>query len=313
MSIDRLPDRPARILAVALVLAFVAAGCRPFGPGQPVCGELEVTSSRDTVRATVTAPSGEVQSLRSSHVIQMQAVPTAEWGPCLLEVPRGWELIMPEPRSGEVELEFYSSGLGTPSLTVSLRDECEPTPDARRAAPPDSTAQRWVEVRERARGMEVAVVPVAARHEQAAYELATDLSDRELRGNRLRMSIANVVHGPAEERIQERLEQGTAVIVVDDGHALRDELELRLPDQARPITGTFGAILTELADRTEPPRYHATWWDVDEGSCTVFEFNVEGLDAASIETDVDAVIGRFPLGDLRRGLADHGYVIEPES
>lgn len=297
----------SRLLVGALLLV---AGCRPFGAGAPICGELGVSESGGDVRVTITSPSGEVHRLRSSHVIQLQAVPEAELGVCVADLPRGWDLIQPEPRSGEVPLQFFSTGLGGLFLRVTLVDACEPPPAAYRADASDDQAERWVEIRDRSRGMAVTVVPVSARHEQQAYELATDLQDRELRGSRLRVALTNVVHGAAEERIQTALEEGAAVIVVDDDFTLRDELELRLPDVQRPITASFGAILTELADRTEPPRYDATWWELAPGGCTIFEFDASGPDAATLEDDVDAAIGRFPLGDLRRALVEHGALIE---
>jgi hypothetical protein len=234
-----------------------------------------------------------VHRLRPSHLIQLQAAPAAEWGLCIRELPGGWELIQPEPRRGEVPLQFHAGSLGGAFLRISLVDRCTPSSSARRTSTQHDTIERWVELRDRSYGMAVTVVPVSARHEQPAYELATDLRDRELRGSRLSVSLANVVHGPAEERIERELEGGAAVIVVDDDLTLRDELELRLPDVQRAISASYGALLTELADRTQPPRYDATWWDVDDtGACTVFEFDATGPDAATLEDDVDATTVR---------------------
>lgn len=312
MTVSRVVHRWRSAALLLVAASLVVAGCRPFGAGVPICGDLEVAeTSGGDVRATLTGSSGEVHSLRSSHLIQLQAAPQAEWGVCIDELPRGWDLLQPEPRSGEVPLQFLAGDLGGLFLRVALTDGCEPPPSARRIQLPHGSIERWVAVHDRSHGIAVTVVPVAARHEQHAYELATDLRARELRGSELSVRLSNVVDGPADERIADQLEDGAAVLVVDDDYTLRDTLELRVPEAQDPISASYGSILTELAERTEPPRYVATWWDVGPGGCTVFEFDAEGPAASTLEADVEQALGRFPLGELRRGLAAHGYVIDP--
>jgi hypothetical protein len=297
------PARARRRIALAIGLALVATGCRPYGPGIPACGEVDVIAIADQVRVTVTDRTGEAAPLRSAQLIQAQAVPTAEWGVCVEDLPGGWQASMPQAAAGEVTLSLASPDLGLPFVTATLTEVCEVAPAAHRVASPVAGLDRFVAVEETAAGVRVTLVPVAARHDQAAYELATDLRERELRGNPVRTTLLASAAGPVPSRIQEALDLGEAAIVVDDEYLARGELELRVPDLGRPIVSRVGGVLAELAERAPPPRYLATWWHVGEGGCITYRVDAAGPAAASMADDLDASLGFFPLGDLRRQLA----------
>lgn len=96
---------------VLLLLAGLAAsGCVNTGPvdvgQQPTC----------------TSPAGTV---RRGLLIMAQAVPGAQWLPCIRTVPPGWSYAEIRPRDGEAELFFNSDRDGVHALTVRLRPSCD--------------------------------------------------------------------------------------------------------------------------------------------------------------------------------------------
>jgi hypothetical protein len=301
-----------RSLAISITLAVVLAGCRPFGPGLPICGELGTAGAGDAAQLVVTDRSGEIVPLRASHLVQVQAVPTADRGLCIDELPRGWQVEMREPRAGEAALRLADPSLGGRFLDVRLVASCTPAEAARRTSAGTPEVERWVQVHDEGRRIHVTIVPVAERHRRDAWATAVSLIGRQLRGSSLRIEVAGTEKGPVEARIEDALQRGAAVLVIDDGGPVRGDLELRLPDLDRPIIGPLGEVLAELGQRARPPHYAATWWDIAEGSCAVYDIDATGAQVLTLEEDVARAIGSFPLDAVRRELADLGYDLEGE-
>lgn len=298
-------------LALLGVLALLLAACRPYGPGLPVCGELEITGSGDRGHVRISQVDGESTSLRSAHLIQAQAVPDAQLGLCVDEPPTGWQPVLDEPATGEVSLAFTSTSLGLRFLTVTLTEACRPDADAEQRPGPLDDHPRWELVHDPGPSVRVVVVAVAARHDREAFLLAENLSQRRLGGNPIRSRYAPAGWGTVAERVAEALEDGAAVLVVDDDLQLSGQLELRLPEVSGPIEGSLGTVLAELADRAPVPRLEATWWQPVDGGCLVYEIDASGPGAGTIEQDVDRAVGFFPLDELRDELAPLGYHLGP--
>jgi hypothetical protein len=302
--------RPRRWVPI-LLLAVALSACRPYGPGLPVCGDVEVITIGDEARLTVTERTGEARTVRSAHLVQAQAVPTAEWGVCVDQVPSTWQASVPQPRSGAFDLSFFAPELGDGFLTASLTPACTPAPDATSEPTAVDDVERLVTVHDQAVGVRVVVIPVAPRHEVAAVEVAAQLISRELQGNPVRVALSRPVQGTVTDRIRTVLDEGDAALVLDDDYELRGELELRVPDHADGIVSRLGGVLAELGERAEPPRYAATWWHVFDGGCVTYRFDARGPAAATVADDARRALGTFPLGELRRELAELGMSIEP--
>jgi len=104
--------RPA-LLCWLLLLAF-AGGCVNSGALAEDVGRLpNCTSQPGTVRRGV--------------LIMAQAVPSAQWLPCIRTVPPGWSFDEIRPRDGEVSMLFSSDRDGMHALTVLLRPSCDLT------------------------------------------------------------------------------------------------------------------------------------------------------------------------------------------
>jgi hypothetical protein len=301
-----------RSLAAALSLAVVLTGCRTFGPGLPICGELGTSGTGDAAHLVVTDRFGEIVPLPTAHLLQLQAVPSADRGLCVDELPRGWQAGMGEPRAGEAPLWIEDPSLGGRFLEVRLVGSCAPPGDARRTSAGTPDVERWVRIRHEGRRMPLTIVPVAERHRQDAWDTAVSLIGRQLRGTTMRVEVAGSEKGTVETRIAEAMEREASVLVIDDAYQARGELELRLPDHDRPFVGPLGEVLAELGQRARPPHYAATWWDLSPGGCAIYEFDASGAQVVTLEEDVAAAIGSFPLDAVRRELAELGYDLEGE-
>jgi hypothetical protein len=99
-----------RRLLVLLLAGLATAGCVNTGP-------IEVGQ-----QPTCTSPAGTV---RRGVLIMAQAVPEAQWLPCIRSLPPGWSFAGIRPRDGEATLLFDSDRDGLHALTVLLRPSCD--------------------------------------------------------------------------------------------------------------------------------------------------------------------------------------------
>ncbi len=254
----------------------------------------------------VARPSGEATALNTAELLQLQAVPAADWGVCVEELPAGWSTGLLSAQRGRAELQVADPALGLPFLTATVTDACEVPERAKPVAAAGDGPPRFVEVHDVTGGIELAVVPVAGRHQEAAMTITATLTEREVRGTPLRVTLA----ADTEEvtvRIDRALEAGANVLVVDDDYLRRGEVELRSPDRTPALVAPLGRILSELGDRSEPQVYDATWWHPSPTSCVTYRITARGAGALELPDQLDEAIGFLPLGQLRDHLEDAGY------
>lgn len=58
-------------------------------------------------------------------VLMAQSVPSAQWLPCVREVPVGWRFVAFDARDGQTSIRLGSDREGMTALTVLLRPSCE--------------------------------------------------------------------------------------------------------------------------------------------------------------------------------------------
>jgi hypothetical protein len=64
-------------------------------------------------------------SAEGGTVAMAQSVPSAQWLPCVREVPVGWRFVSFEPQDGRTRIGFGSDRDGGSALTVFLRPTCD--------------------------------------------------------------------------------------------------------------------------------------------------------------------------------------------
>lgn len=292
--------------SAALVLAL--AGCRPIGPGTPTCGQLEDVDTGPGIDLTIARPSGESAPLNASELIQLQAVPSASWGVCVEELPVGWSTGIVVAEQGQAELTVASTDLGLPFLTATLTERCEVPERIEATVTDDDGPPRFMQIHDITAGIEVAVIPVAARHHDAAVTLTATLAERELRGIPIRVTL-DASADDVTARIDRALQTGATAMVIDDGFLSHGQVELRDREQTRVLTAPLGRALAELGERADPEVYAATWWHPSAGSCVTYRIAARGPGALELPERIDGALGWLPLSELRDHLENAGYEI----
>ncbi len=280
-----------RTAILCCTLAIVAAGCGNLGRATAACTEL-----------------GEDPP--NSIVMEIQAVPTAEWGPCLNDLKVGWEYEHLEPESGAARFWLDSDRLGDRFLEVALLDSCEPT-GIRAVTSPRPGIDVFVDEAAAPQPVSVTLVPVAERHQSYGADIGVSLSGTTLEGRDLRLEMDTSAR-TAPERVTAALERGHYVLVFDDLDVLNRTVELRIPAEPKMYPAiSVEEALDEIEDRLTELRYRASWFHVFEGGCIVYEYDASGPETRTVVEDVQQAVGFFPLGELRRGAASQGIVINP--
>ncbi|MFL6128152.1 MAG: hypothetical protein ACJ73E_03700 [Mycobacteriales bacterium] len=156
----------SRRLAAVLALALATTGCIKADVGSatgvprcaPVPGEL---------------PGG--------MVLMAQSVPSAQWLPCVREVPVGWTFVAFDARDGQTSLRLGSDREGTAALTVLVRPSCDLTGAA-------EVPSEWPELRRYERVTRVSSGYGGERHYTFAGGCVTYRFD--LRGNTRAEAVA---------------------------------------------------------------------------------------------------------------------------
>jgi hypothetical protein len=99
------------MLAAVLVLA-AGAGCSTDA--------VVVGSAAGLPRCDLASDSAQ-----GGTVVLAQSVPSAQWLPCVREVPIGWTFTSFAPQDGQTKIGFSSDRDGSAALTVLLRQSCD--------------------------------------------------------------------------------------------------------------------------------------------------------------------------------------------
>ncbi|HSF84432.1 MAG TPA: hypothetical protein VLG28_02075 [Acidimicrobiia bacterium] len=277
-----------RTVALAAAVMLVAAACAgEVGAGTPVCLE-----SPD-------------QSIAAVTILQLQAVPDATWGPCIAELRVGWEYGEYLSQSGQSSFWLDSDRMGDRFIEARLTPACDTT-GALPARSPSSGIERFVRVQESPGPIQVAIIPVAARHGIYASIVLAELDGATVEGRPL-MPFVPVSNAEVSVQIQRALSNGQIAMIVDDREVATGTVELRRSGDDPEFGISVEEAIEDLEDDLGDPRYRAEWYHRFPGGCITYVINAEGSGAETIVSDIDDVLGFFPLAELRRSAADQGF------
>ncbi len=265
-----------------------------IGPGTPVCLDDQPLSTDDPD-----------QTISSVTILQLQAVPDATWGPCISELKVGWEYGQNLSESGQSSFWLDSDRMGDRFVEARLTPQCDTT----RALPSRSPAEgveRLIRVEESPGPIQVAVIPVAPRHRQYAGEVLAGLDGVVIEGRPI-SAFVPVSNAMPPVQIERALSNGQIVLIVDDREQASGTVEMRRPGDDPEFGITVDDALEELEDDLGVPRYRAEWFHLFEGGCITYVIDAEGSGAETVVSDLDDVLGFFPLAELRRAAQDVGF------
>lgn len=279
--------------ALVVVIALVASSCSNENLGRKVPGCVDDTSFSAGVTGAI--------------ILQMQAVETAEYVPCINLLPQGWEYRDLVPERGKSRFWMNSDRVGTHFLEITLRDSCDVGSAPELEEEPEGV-RRFRAATLVPTGVTITMIPVTDRELDKVREFEDRIEASEFNGRRP-FVILDRQDLPITDRIEAAQDQGQAVIVMGELDVARDTAGLLLPDQSDLVRGlALDEVLDRLDGGLAKPSFKGSWFDVFEGGCIQYEFDADGAGVERLADDVESAIGLFPAGVFRAVLIDLGIL-----
>jgi hypothetical protein len=250
---------------------------------------------------------GPSRSLETSIILTAQAVPGADFIPCVEALRPGWEFEHIQARSGQAYFTLDSDRMGDDFLRVTLLPSCD-VGAAREVDSDEEDTILSIEVFEDRSDFGVVVIPVGERHTvdadwAAAYFASTTINGRHL------VTTVDDSSDPISEKIAAAHASGYPVLIIDDIDVDEDTATVSL----RRVGGdedsglTYQEALAEIEEDVDDPAYQARWFYTFVGGCIRYDIDAEGEGAESVEQDVADAIGMYPMEEMRKLARDAGY------
>jgi hypothetical protein len=279
--------RARRMLIAVAGFALLGVGCGPVGLGLPSC---ETPPNNPT----------------SAVVLAAQAVPEADYGPCVNSLKLGWDEVGFQVESGMVRLtigrEFDSF------LDVRLTASCDVAgATAMSSGLPD--IERYESVSEEV-GSEIRVtlIPTGERPRIHALALARELSGMTVEDRPVTFTVDEDIDFSARQRVNKALFADQYVWIISDLDIEEDTLEMRMTPAGEGARGlSVDEALDRIEDLTPETSYRGQWYFVFHGGCITYDFDASGVVAQTIAKDVEDALGFYPNVELKRAARRAGY------
>jgi len=277
-----------RSLAVFCALAVIAAGC-----GGQQLGRKIIECGLPTASASTTL------------ILTAQAVPSADFLPCVEALRPGWQFEHVLARNDQAFFTIDSDRMGNDFLRVTLLSSCD-VGAAREVESDESGATLSIEVLEERTDFVIVVVPVADRHLAYATSLAALFTGDVIKGRRV-VGAVDDSDDPISVKIASAHAAGRPVVVVDDVDVDSASVSLRRVGGDEDSGLSFEGALEEIEDDVDSPLYRARWFYEFPGGCIRYDIDADGEGAQSVAFDVARAIGMYPMEELQQIARDAGY------
>ncbi len=271
------------IVSTALLVSACSAGAR-LGRDLPLCGDY----------------------VGRTTVMQTLAVPTAAFGPCIDDLPLGWDYQHQEAESGRVRFWIDSAQLGDDFLTIILTETCD-TSMAFHTADPHPEIRALSEGPLTVEAVSITVIPRTEDSVDYATEIAVDISGSELKGRPVNVNL-DARDVSVETRVSSAKASGGHALVVGMTEEMRRTVELVEADGSE--TKSVEDALEDIEDDISEPRYRASWFFLFEGGCIEWAFDAHGEDVATLVEDVAQALDFYDLATMRDWATRNGFLIE---
>jgi hypothetical protein len=275
-----------RLAAGCLVLAAVAAGCNSdLGRAVPFCAD-----PRD---------------VQGAHILQAQAVQTADLVPCLNDLQPGWEYQHLEAENDRSRFRLESPTMGEPFLEVILTHTCDAS-GAVETPTNEPGTRMFIDIEPMQTAQRVIVVPANARLSIPTRGLIVEYSQETARGKDLVFQI-DERQLAVSDRVAEAHAAGLPVVVIRETDVREKTVEVILPGRGPRPGLTPDEAGSVIGDFTDQIRYRGSWYYTYQGGCTEYRFDAHGADAITVADDAAEAIGFFDMVATRqivRGIAD---------
>lgn len=278
------------ILIIGASLAASSCGSQP-GLGLPAC---------DT----------PVDNPTPVTVLLAQAVPTADYAPCINSVKLGWDEVDLMVESGRATLEIGREF--SRFLDVSLTKSC----DVEGAIPVASGLDgidRYEDIRQVSSEIRLTIIPSGERPRIHALGMAEALATVRIDNRPLIISVDEDIDFEVRTRVNEALFTDDYVWIVNDLDVEEGTLEMRRTADTEGARGlTVSEALHRIEDITPEVSYVGRWYFVFDGGCITYDFDTHGTVAETVERDAEEAIGFYDNAALLEAGRRAGYELVEE-
>lgn len=277
-----------RRVVIVLLIALAAGGCANLGLGDADCTE----------------PTGDVSA---KTIMNVQAVPTAKYTPCLDELRLGWDSVDWFAEDGRAGIEILDSF--DTFLTATVTDSCDVSGAlAVNSGFPDIS--RFEDVEFQVPEITIVIVPSGQRPLTFARSLKEELGGVEIDDRPAVFQIYAQMDQSVSSRVDLALKRGHYVWIIEELDAEEGTVQLRSNNAAATGRGLQPGDALGLIENVVPGVfYRGNWYFTFDGGCITYEFDAQGVLAETVAADAEDAIGFYPAGELRDYARDAGFDI----
>ncbi|MBT8164988.1 MAG: hypothetical protein KJP22_08580 [Acidimicrobiia bacterium] len=284
----------SRRLFALVIVALVASACgnNQLGRGVPACpADPEV-----------------ITSVTGSMVLQMQAVDSAEYVPCLNDLKAGWSYEDLVSSRGKSQFWLDSDRLGSHFVEVTLAASCDVGGAPELTTDGVTGVTEFRDVNLVSSTVTMVIVPTTGREADYARAIESELEARQINDRQV-FVVFDTSDLPLTEKVAAAAERNRPIIIVNEQDALDRTATLRMPDDTSSVRGLkLPQLFDRLESRLPDPSFTGRWYRVFEGGCITYEFDAEGPGVDRLADDVEDALGLFPAGVVRRAMRSAGIL-----
>ena len=280
-----------RIILGLAALALLASACNSdLGLEQPECTD----------------------KVLNTHVLAVQAVPTARYTPCIEELRLGWDSVDWFARDGRAGIEFRRGV--NPFLAVTVTESCDisdakPTRSGHPIGYPD--IERFEDVEFVPAVIKVTIIPLGERPLESAADIVARLGRVEIEDRRVLFTIDGDLEEEVSPRVNRALASDHYVWIISNLDAEEKTIELRSNDAAVAGTGIRPEDALDLIEDNVPGLfYRGAWYFTFDGGCITYDFDAKGILAITVAEDADDALGFYPAYELHEFARNAGFDLD---
>ncbi len=282
-----------RRLLILFTLALVASGCAAnLGMGEAACAD---SIGRDVATATI---------------LNVQAVPSAKYTPCLDELRLGWDSVEGFAEDGQAGIRIMRSF--ETFLTVTVTESCDVS-DAVAVESGYADIERFEDIERQSTDIKISIVPSGRLPLSASRAYVDDLAGVEIDDRPVTYIIDEDLDQSVISRVELALSEYDYVWIVDEVDAEEGTVQLRSNDSAASGHDLKPEGALDLIEDIVPDVfYRGDWYFTFDGGCITYEFDSEGTLAETVAADAEDALGFYPALELRNEAQEAGFNIGAE-
>jgi hypothetical protein len=278
-------------LVILFVLALVASSCANLGLGEAACADSEF-------------------DVTSATILNVQAVPTAKYTPCLDELRLGWDSVEGFAEDGRAGIRIKKSF--DTFLTVTVTETC----DVSNAVAVDAgyaDIERFEDIELQPTDIRIAILPSGQQPLSASRSLVRDLVGVEIDDRPVTYVIYDDLEQSVSSRLELALSENDYVWILDEVDVEEGTVQLRSNNSAASGHSLQPRNALGLIEDVVPDVFYSgDWYFTFDGGCITYEFDADGTLAETVAADAEDAIGFYSAAELREWALDAGFNIGVE-